>query len=864
MRSSEYLYTVEDLAEFMQSAKDEKRPFIFITGAGCSVTAGIPLAQKIVSELNKKFPLELKPLSDKDRKDYGKCMARLETSKRREYLQKYIGKAKVNWAHIALACLMKEGYIRRVMTFNFDNLLARSCGLLGEYPPIYDFTAANLNLHRLIDDPAIVHLHGQGHGFVQLNTESETKEHAERLKGFVGHILSESPTLFIGYSGNSDAFLPQVEEQFRDQHRLFWVDMGEGAPEHLQQKLLTSSLAHYMSCKNGADLFLIELAQKLECFPPTIFADPYQHLLDELDEVADYPVLKDDPLHDKKESQLTQSDTSTQDILLETKNRLKEVQQQDKEREHDFLQEYLQGDYKGVVQALEEKQQINLEQSLWLARSYFSLALREPVKLKQVNIYEKLIDRFKENTSLDIQEQVVKALVNKGAALGDLEQFESEVKVYDELIAKFSKCDELVLQDAVVKALINKGVALRKLEQLEDAINVFDELIAKFSERDELFLQEAVARALVNKGITLGKFEQLEDAINVFDKLIAKFSERDELVLQKQVANALMNKGIALRKLEQLEDAINVFDELIAKFSERDELVLQEQVAKALMNKGIALWRLKQSESAIKVYDELIAKFSERDELVLQEAVFKSMINKGVTLGELEQFDKAVDAYDELIAKFDGSNELVLQKLVATALKNKGVTLGELEQFDKAVDAYDELIAKFDGSDELVLQELVATALKNKGVTLGKLEQFDKAVDVYDDLITRFNERNELVLQEAVAGAFNGIGYSKLLMAKQHRQNPDVAKNYLNQASESLSQALTKFSENNHSIILGNVAYVEFLKGNTAKAEYHLYEALQREGQYLYDETIKDIEQYQIDIDKEFKRLLDRVWSEVK
>ena len=206
MKNSEYLYTVEDLAEFMQSAKDEERPFIFITGAGCSVTAGIPLAQKIVSELNELFPLELKPLSDEDRRDYGKCMGRLETSKRREYLQKYISKAKINWAHIALACLMKAGYVRRVMTFNFDNLLARSCGLLGQYPPTYDFTAANLNLHRLIDDPAIVHLHGQGHGFVQLNTDSETEEHATRLKEFVGHTLSESPTLFIGYSGKNDAF----------------------------------------------------------------------------------------------------------------------------------------------------------------------------------------------------------------------------------------------------------------------------------------------------------------------------------------------------------------------------------------------------------------------------------------------------------------------------------------------------------------------------------------------------------------------------------------------------------------------------------------------------------------------------------
>ncbi|MBC8674074.1 hypothetical protein H2136_13025 [Aeromonas hydrophila] len=60
-----------------------------------------------------------------------------------------------------------------MLTFNFDNLLARSCGLLGLYPATYDFTAANLNLYHLIDNPAVVHLHGQSHGFAQLNSDRE-------------------------------------------------------------------------------------------------------------------------------------------------------------------------------------------------------------------------------------------------------------------------------------------------------------------------------------------------------------------------------------------------------------------------------------------------------------------------------------------------------------------------------------------------------------------------------------------------------------------------------------------------------------------------------------------------------------------
>lgn len=604
MKNSEYLYTVEDLAEFMQSAKDEERPFIFITGAGCSVTAGIPLAQKIVSELNERFPLELKPLSDEERRDYGKCMGRLEISKRREYLQKYISKAKINWAHIALACLMKAGYVRRVMTFNFDNLLARSCGLLGQYPPTYDFTAANLNLHRLIDDPAIVHLHGQGHGFVQLNTDSETEEHATRLKEFVGHTLSESPTLFIGYSGKNDAFLPQIEKQFSDQHRLFWVDMGDQAPEHLKHKLLTSSLAHYMSCGNGSDPFLIQLARELGCFPPTIFADPYQHLLNELDEIASFPISKDG-LSEDKESVISRRSDITQDILLETKNKLKKVQQRDKSGDTDFLQEYLQGDYHKIIKVLEVENSLNHDQSLWLARSYFELALKEPSTLKQIEIYEKLINKFEESVEIDIQEYVGISLVNKAVLLGELKQPENEIKIYDDLIARFSN------------------------------------------------------------------------------------------------------------------------------------------------------------------------------------------------------------------------------------------------------------------SNELVLQEQIARSLNYKAIALSELGKSEKEIEVCDEIVTRFDDSDEFILQRQVAMALNAIGYSKLIEAKKQWKNPDIAQNYLHEALDNFSKALVKSSENDHSIILGNVAYTEFLQGNSAESEKHLYEALQQGGQHLYDETVDDITKHSIDVDNDFRVLLDNIWNEI-
>lgn len=393
--------------------------------------------------------------------------------------------------------------------------------------------------------------------------------------------MSESPTLFIGYSGKNDAFLPQIEEQFSDQHRLFWVDMGDQAPDHLQRKLLSSRLAHYMSCENGADLFLIQLARELGCFPPTIFADPYQHLLDELDDIADYPELEEDSIEDKKERRVSRPISSTQDILLETKNKLKEVRMQKKEGNINILQEYLQGDYQKIIKVLEVKQTLDHEQSLWLARSYIGLALQKFDKLEQIRIYEKLIYKFEESKELNIQEQVAKALMGKGITLSELGKLDSEIDAYDEVVENFGNSNELVLQERVGAALINKGIVLYELGNFEKSIEINDKLIERFSDSNELVLQDKVAAALVNKGNALFELNEIEKSIEIYDKLIKLFGNTNELDLQKEVSRALLSKCFALRELDQLNESIEVCDDIIARFSNSDEHVLKEIVAEA-------------------------------------------------------------------------------------------------------------------------------------------------------------------------------------------------------------------------------------------------------------------------------------------
>lgn len=288
--------TIQRLICHLRKNKDDNIPFVFFTGAGCSLSAGIPLAGTLLKEIESTSGLRelTSGLSPEDRKDYGKCMARLSKSQRRKLLTRHIDAAKVNWAHIALACLMEAGYVSRVVTFNFDNILAKACGLLGIYPATYDFTSSSPNLHKMIVDPSIVHLHGQGYGFSLLNSDDETNPQAKTLNKFIDDTLQEADALFIGYSGLADAFFKELKKAYNQHNHLYWAAY-EQSLKHENLKHINkffrknSNLTHFIG-EADADQFLIQLAQGLECFPPEVVDNPAQHVLSLLDKLTDFPV----------------------------------------------------------------------------------------------------------------------------------------------------------------------------------------------------------------------------------------------------------------------------------------------------------------------------------------------------------------------------------------------------------------------------------------------------------------------------------------------------------------------------------------------------------------------------------------------
>jgi len=541
-------YSVKELALFIQKEKDNGRPFVIFTGAGCSKSAGIPLASELVKEINEKFELELKGLSEAKRQDYGECMAAIGKDERRRLIKTYIDKSKLNWTHIVLALLMDNGYVNRVLTFNFDNILIRSCGLLGMYPSIYDFTAANLDLQNLIVEPAIVHLHGQSHGFSQLNTAQETSDHAEVMSHFVASTLSQSPSLFVGYSGQADAFFPKLRDKYSGQHRLFWVGRSKTPSDNINNTLIERhSVAHYIQ-SNDSDLFFIQLAQALGCFPPKIFTDPYGHLIDELSTVMDFPTID-----------------STVDLLSDLRGKLLEDQKL-KLQDIDIELLFMKGNYDEVIRSVETiERELSNEEVKVLAWTY----VRKGLILFDMGIQESSLEKLDEciefyKKSLELDNKFFAAISNWGLALTHKGRIDENELYFIESIDKYS--ESLKIEDNKASVYFNYGLSLFDLGEIKKDKSYYFEAIKKYEKA--IYLKNDYWDVFDSYGLALSRLAVITGEDHYFQSSIEKF----EHLLDNRVDHQA-SANLALTYMDQAK--IKSGEEETKLFLEAEKILLE-------------------------------------------------------------------------------------------------------------------------------------------------------------------------------------------------------------------------------------------------------------------------------------------------
>src|SRR5512144_3408592 len=274
-------WTLEQVAQEIRKNVNKRTPVrtVLLVGAGCSFQAGIPLARGFVDEINARFPDAFDRAAEKT---YPVCMGELSASDRHDLISEYIDKAKINWAHISIAQLMRAGYVDRVLTTNFDPLVTRACALLNFYPAVYDMAVVRTGfVADYVRDQAVFHLHGQRDGFVQLHRKDEVDALAEAIEPLFDDTARNRCWIVIGYSGTNDPVFRALADRPDFPHRLFWVGFRDEQPSpDVKAALLDAGKDVHWISGYDPDTFLVQLASRLGCFPPGFFAKPFTHLLE--------------------------------------------------------------------------------------------------------------------------------------------------------------------------------------------------------------------------------------------------------------------------------------------------------------------------------------------------------------------------------------------------------------------------------------------------------------------------------------------------------------------------------------------------------------------------------------------------------
>jgi hypothetical protein len=293
----------------MRGSSATRFPVTFLVGAGFSRSAGIPTATEVVKNDLRTHPLlrSVGP-APPDTSEYAYLMGKLSSRERALVLKNCISRAErgtpprtqINWAHLLLASLVAEGYVKRILTTNFDPLIVDALALTGQPVRAFDLSASEFFQMGVLDPGAVVYLHGQAHATLLRNTQGEMEQVRPHILTVLQEAISDTTVLIVGYSGDCDPVFAELRDRFRQfPDRLYWVHYSHsGLPpsEPVRRFLCEPRRETFLVSGLDADTFMRELVlESLQLDLPTLVRDPARNALLGLERVLPLPTRNEQP-----------------------------------------------------------------------------------------------------------------------------------------------------------------------------------------------------------------------------------------------------------------------------------------------------------------------------------------------------------------------------------------------------------------------------------------------------------------------------------------------------------------------------------------------------------------------------------------
>ncbi len=311
---------VSDLANDLTLARDNapsqgRGRAIFLVGAGCSVSAGIPPASGVAKHcavklaqtysngvfqgddaeaalewLQKEGKVEL--VGDYALRGDGSHWGALYShffeshlkspNQQREIINEIIDAAndKLNWAHACIGELVALRYVHTVLTTNFDQLVLQGIIRTGVLPVTADGLEALNRITGKPRRPQVVHLHGSMHTYNLRNSRTalnETSQDSGALSMIHGLLQQCDLLVVVGYSGGEEGIMELLSEATRSMPQLviYWVTYQQGHDNLSENaRALLSGENKFTVWGGTADKFFGDLMAELRIGQPAWVADP--------------------------------------------------------------------------------------------------------------------------------------------------------------------------------------------------------------------------------------------------------------------------------------------------------------------------------------------------------------------------------------------------------------------------------------------------------------------------------------------------------------------------------------------------------------------------------------------------------------
>lgn len=133
-------------------------------------------------------------------------------------------------AHTAIAQLAKKGYIRVILTTNFDRLLEKAFEVEGLTPQVISHEGAISHATPIVHSriPTIIKINGDYIDCKFRNTTEELDEYPEQMKLYLSRIFEDYGLITCGWSGDWDkGLIGIINETSRPRYNSFFASVGE-------------------------------------------------------------------------------------------------------------------------------------------------------------------------------------------------------------------------------------------------------------------------------------------------------------------------------------------------------------------------------------------------------------------------------------------------------------------------------------------------------------------------------------------------------------------------------------------------------------------------------------------------------------